>query len=37
MLIDEVEKIWSAIASDDDWQPLYQKIDAIRRMHEALA
>ena len=37
MLIDEVEKIWSAIASDDDWQPLYQKIDAIRRMGEVLA
>ncbi len=37
MLIDEVEKIWSAIASDDDWQPLYQKIDAIRRSGEALA
>lgn len=37
MLIDEVENIWSAIASDDDWQPLYQKIDAIRHMREALA
>ncbi len=37
MLIDEVENIWSAIAGDDDWQPLYQKIAAIRRMGEALA
>ncbi|MGB3738225.1 MAG: protein adenylyltransferase SelO family protein, partial [Pontixanthobacter sp.] len=31
MLIDEVEAIWSAIDTADDWQPLYAKIDAIRR------
>lgn len=37
MLIDEVEGIWSAIAEADNWQPLYQKIAAIRRMGEALA
>ncbi|WP_417455780.1 protein adenylyltransferase SelO family protein [Kordiimonas sp.] len=36
MLIDEVEDIWSHIAERDDWQPLYGKIDAIRRMGEAL-
>lgn len=36
MLIDEVEDIWSHIAERDDWQPLYDKIDAIRRMGEAL-
>jgi serine/tyrosine/threonine adenylyltransferase len=37
MLIDEVESIWAAIAENDNWQPLSQKIDAIRRMGEALA
>ena len=37
MLIDEVEDIWIAIAGDDDWQPLFKKINAIRRMGEALA
>jgi uncharacterized protein YdiU (UPF0061 family) len=26
MLIDEVEKIWSAIASDDDWSPFHAKL-----------
>ncbi len=36
MLIEEVEDIWSHIAERDDWQPLYDKIDAIRRMGEAL-
>ncbi len=36
MLIDEVEAIWSAIAEADDWNPLYAKVDAIRRMGEAL-
>jgi serine/tyrosine/threonine adenylyltransferase len=37
MLIDEVEAIWAAIASEDDWEPLNAKIAAIRRMGEALA
>ena len=37
MLIGEVESIWSAIAETDDWMPLQQKVDAIRRMGEALA
>ncbi|WP_114521929.1 protein adenylyltransferase SelO family protein [Altererythrobacter sp. ZODW24] len=36
MLIDEVETLWSAIAERDDWQPLYDKVAAIRRMGEAL-
>ena len=36
MLIDEVEAIWSAIADRDDWQPLEDKIAAVRRMGEAL-
>lgn len=37
MLIDEVEAIWSAIADRDDWQPLHDKVAAIRTMGEALA
>ena len=37
MLIGEVERIWSAIAGQDDWQLLFQKIAAIRRMGEAHA
>jgi len=36
MLIDEVEAIWAAIAEHDDWQPLYDKVAAVRRMGEAL-
>lgn len=36
MQIDEVEAIWSAIAERDDWQPLNNKVNAIRRMGEAL-
>lgn len=37
MHIDEVEAIWSAIANDDDWTPLYTKVEAIRAMGDALA
>jgi serine/tyrosine/threonine adenylyltransferase len=37
MLIDEVESIWAAIAENDDWSPLYRKIEAIRHMAEAHA
>ena len=37
MLIDEVEAIWSPIAQADDWQPLHDKVAAVRRMGEALA
>jgi uncharacterized protein YdiU (UPF0061 family) len=36
MLIDELEAIWSAITEHDDWQPLTDKIVAIRRIGEAL-
>ncbi len=36
MHIDEVEAIWSAIADHDDWQPLNDKVRAIRRMGEAM-
>jgi len=36
MLIDEVEAIWAAIAERDDWQPLHDKVAAVRRMGEAL-
>jgi len=36
MLIEEVEAIWSAIAEHDDWQPLEDKIAAVRVMGEAL-
>ena len=36
MHIDEVEAIWSAIATSDDWQPFDDKIRAIRRMREAM-
>lgn len=32
MLIEEVESIWAAIAERDDWQPLYDKVEAIRQM-----
>jgi hypothetical protein len=37
MLIAEVEQIWSAIADKDDWDPLMQKVEAIRTMREALS
>jgi uncharacterized protein YdiU (UPF0061 family) len=36
MHIDEVEAIWSAIAQADDWQPLKDKVTAVRRMGEAM-
>jgi serine/tyrosine/threonine adenylyltransferase len=35
MHIDEVEAIWSAIDTNDDWRPLHDKVAAIRRMGEA--
>jgi uncharacterized protein YdiU (UPF0061 family) len=37
MAIDEVERIWSAIAERDDWTPLHAKVTAVRRMGEAHA
>lgn len=36
MHIDEVEAIWSAIAERDDWQPLNDKVTAVRLMGEAM-
>jgi protein adenylyltransferase len=36
MHIDEVERIWSAIAERDDWQPFEYKVNAIRRMGGAM-
>ncbi|URW76791.1 YdiU family protein [Sphingomonas donggukensis] len=36
MLIDEVEAIWAAIDSRDDWAPLHAKVADIRAMAEAL-
>lgn len=35
LVIDEVEEIWSAIDERDDWQPLYDKVERLRRMGEA--
>ena len=37
LLIDEIESIWAAIDTDDDWAPFHAKIAAIRRMGEAMA
>ena len=36
MHIEEVEAIWSAIATRDDWRPFEDKITAVRRMGEAM-
>jgi uncharacterized protein YdiU (UPF0061 family) len=36
MLINEVEDIWQAIAEKDDWQPLNDKVSAMRAMGRAL-
>ncbi len=36
VLIDEVERIWSAIDQSDDWQPLADKVAQIRRLGQAL-
>jgi uncharacterized protein YdiU (UPF0061 family) len=36
MHIDEVETIWAAIAERDDWSPFDGKIEAIRRMGQAM-
>jgi serine/tyrosine/threonine adenylyltransferase len=35
MHIEEVEAIWDSIATNDDWSPFENKINAIRRMGEA--
>ena len=34
--LDEVERIWAAIAEHDDWTPLTEHIAAIRRLGQAL-
>lgn len=36
MAIEEVEALWAAIDTRDDWRPLHAKVAAIRRMGEAL-
>ncbi|MCW1403903.1 YdiU family protein [Novosphingobium sp. MW5] len=36
MLIDEVERIWSAIDEKDDWQPLADTLSAVRSLGSAL-
>ncbi|MCL6698168.1 YdiU family protein [Sphingomonas sp. NSE70-1] len=36
MHIEEVEAIWAAIAEHDDWSPFESKIDAIRRLGDAM-
>ena len=36
MHIEEVEAIWSAIADNDDWKPFEAKVEAVRRMGEAM-
>ena len=36
MHIEEVEAIWAAIDQHDDWNPLYQKVTAVRAMGAAL-
>jgi serine/tyrosine/threonine adenylyltransferase len=35
MHIDEVEAIWAAIADDDNWQPLFDKVASIRALGAA--
>lgn len=37
MHIEEVEALWAPIAASDDWQPLYDKVAAVRAMGAALA
>jgi uncharacterized protein YdiU (UPF0061 family) len=36
LVIDEVERIWTAIDERDDWSPLYAKVAHIRRLGDAL-
>jgi uncharacterized protein YdiU (UPF0061 family) len=36
LVIEEVERIWAAIDGEDNWNPLHDKIAAIRRLGEAL-
>lgn len=36
LVIEEVERVWAAIDSRDDWEPLYRKVEAVRRLGDAL-
>jgi uncharacterized protein YdiU (UPF0061 family) len=36
LVIEEVERVWAAIAERDDWRPLEEKMAAIRRLGQAL-
>jgi uncharacterized protein YdiU (UPF0061 family) len=36
LLIHDIEAIWSAIATLDDWGPFYEKVESIREMGSAL-
>ena len=36
LVIDEVERVWSAVDSSDDWAPLHDKVSAIRALGVAL-
>ena len=36
LVIDEVERVWSAIAENDDWAPFQDKINDIRALGETL-
>ena len=36
LVIEEVERIWAAIDSHDDWLPLQEKVAAIRQLGDAL-
>jgi hypothetical protein len=36
MHIEEVEAIWAAISTHDDWAPFEAKIAAIRRLGDAM-
>jgi uncharacterized protein YdiU (UPF0061 family) len=36
LVIEEVERIWAAIDSADDWAPLHEHVAAIRRLGDAL-
>lgn len=36
MHVDELEALWSAVAERDDWEPIKRKVNAIRRMGDAL-
>ncbi len=37
LLIEEMEALWTPIAEHDDWTQLYAKVEAMRRMGDAMA